>query len=53
MTSEQAMWFNHAIELALKEHHKGIGAIHALKKKVVCTVEHKGTTTRQECEVRE
>lgn len=51
MNAEQAQWFNHGIEAALKEHHKGIGAIRQLKKKFVVTVEHVGTTTKQDVQV--
>lgn len=51
MNSEQAQWFNHGIEAALKEHHKGIGAILQLKKKFVVTVDHVGLSTKQDVKV--
>lgn len=53
MTTEQAIIWNMAIEAAAKAHHEGIGAILALKKKFVVTVDHIGTTTKQEVEVEE
>lgn len=53
MTPEQALIWNMAIDAAAKAHHKGFGAIVALKIKFAVTVEHIGTTTKQEVEVRE
>lgn len=40
--------YNQAIEDALKEYKNGVGAIAALKKKFVVTVEHEGRSTKQE-----
>lgn len=53
MNADQAIIYNAAIEAAMREHHKGIDAIAALKKKVVCSVKHTGYSTRQECEVQQ
>lgn len=53
MTTEQAIIWNMAIEAAANAHNEGIGAILALKKKFVVTVEHIGTTTMQNVEVDE
>jgi hypothetical protein len=53
MTPEQALVWNMAIDAASKAHHKGLGAIVALKRKFAVTVEHVGTTTKQEVEVKE
>lgn len=43
--------YNQAIEDALKEYKNGRGAIAALKKKFVVTVEHEGRSTKQEVKV--
>lgn len=51
MNADQAVIYNAAIEAAMREHHKGLDAIAALKKKVVCSVKHVGLGTRQDCEV--
>lgn len=53
MNAEQAMIWNMAIEAAAKAHHGGIGAILQLKKRFAVTVEHVGTTTKQDVEVKE
>lgn len=51
MNADAGTIWNAAIEAALKEHHKGIGAIRELKKKFVVTVEHVGTTSKQDVQV--
>ncbi len=51
MTTDQAIIWNAAIDAAAMEYYKGIGAIRQLKKKFVVTVEHTGTTTKQDVEV--
>ena len=48
MTPDQAIAYNRAINDAVAAYSKGIGAIKALKIKQVVTVEHIGTTTKQE-----
>lgn len=48
MTRAQAIAYNQAIDEAVAAYSKGIGAIKALKIKQVVTVEHIGTTTKQE-----
>ena len=48
MTPAQAIAYNRAINDAVAAYSKGIGAIKALKIKQVVTVEHIGTTTKQE-----
>ncbi len=53
MTTDQAVIWNMAIDAAAKAHHCGIGAILTLKKKFAVTVEHVGTTTAQNVEVKE
>ncbi len=51
VTTDQAIIWNAAIDAAAMEYYKGIGAIRQLKKKFVVTVEHTGTTTKQDVEV--
>jgi len=53
MTTDQAIIWNAAINAAAMEYYKGIGAIRQLRKKFVVTVEHIGTTARQEVSVDE
>jgi len=53
MTVEQAMIWNAAIEEAAKKYLNGLGAILQLKKQFVVTVEHIGTTTKQNVDVME
>jgi len=53
MTTDQAIIWNAAINAAAMEYYKGIGAIRQLRKKFVVTVEHVGTTTKQEVSVDE
>lgn len=53
MTPEQALIWNMDIDAAAKAHHNGLGAILELKRKFAVTVEHIGTTTKQEVEVKE
>lgn len=48
MTIAEAIAYNQAITDAVAAYLKGIGAIKALKIKQVVTVEHIGTTTKQE-----
>lgn len=48
MTHEQALAHNRAIELAVANYSKGIGAIKSLRINTVVTVDHVGTTTKQE-----
>lgn len=48
MTNAQAIAYNQAIADAVAAYKHGIGAIHALRIKHVVTVEHIGTTTKQE-----
>lgn len=52
MNTETAMAFNAGIEAAVKEYKNGIGAIMALKKKFVVTVDHVSPyCTRQDVRV--
>lgn len=51
VTTDQAIIWNAAIDAAVSEYKNGIGAILQLKKKFVVTVEHIGTTTKQDVEV--
>lgn len=51
MTDQSVMIWNMAINAACKAYSAGIGAIEALRVPVSVTVEHIGTTTRQEVEV--
>lgn len=48
MTPDQAQAYNQAINDAVAQYKNGIGAIKALKIKQAVTVEHIGTTTKQE-----
>lgn len=51
MTHDQAQLWNIAIMKAIESYPKGIGAIRALKVPMAVTVEHIGTTTKQEVTV--
>lgn len=51
MTHDQAQLWNIAIMKAIEAYPKGIGAIRALKVPMTVTVEHIGTTTKQEVSV--
>lgn len=53
MNVEAATIWNLAIEAAVKEYPKGIGAIQELKKKFIITVDHIGTTSRQEVVIKD
>lgn len=48
MTEQEARAWNAAIEAAAGKYKQGIGAILAMKVKYAVTVEHIGTTTKQE-----
>lgn len=48
MTHAKALAYNQAINDAVAAYKNGIGAIKALRIKHVVTVEHIGTTTKQE-----
>lgn len=48
MTPHDANTWNAAINAAIREYKNGIGAIKALKMKHAVTVEHIGTTTKQD-----
>jgi len=48
MTHAQAIAYNQAITDAVAAYQKGIGAIKALRLRHIVTVEHIGTTTKQE-----
>lgn len=51
MTHDQAQLWNIAILKAIEAYPKGIGAIRALAVPMTVTVEHIGTTTKQEVSV--
>lgn len=51
MTPEHATTWNRAILAAIRQYPNGIGAIKSLQKRVIVTVEHIGTTTKQEVKV--
>lgn len=51
VTTDQAIIWNAAIDAAAMEYYKGIGAIRQLKKRLIVTVEHIGTSTKQDVEV--
>ena len=53
MTPEAAAIYNAAILDAVNQYKNGIGAIMALKKNIVVTVEHVGRSTKQEVRVDE
>jgi len=53
MTTDQAMIWNAAIDAALQAYKQGYGGIAQLKKRFVVTVEHVGTTTKQDVQVEE
>ena len=53
MTPEQAHVWNAAIDQAAKKYPQGIGAIRALRKNFVVTVDHIGRGTKQEVRVEE
>ena len=53
MTQHEAQIWNLAIDAALQEHHKGIIAIRALMIRPTVTVDHIGTTTKQEVKLDE
>lgn len=48
MTEQEARAYNAGIEAAARVYKGGMGAILALKVKYAVTVEHIGTTTKQE-----
>lgn len=48
MTPQEAEIHNRAIEMALKAYQRGKGAIKSLRVKYAVTVEHVGTTTKQD-----
>jgi len=51
MTTDQAIIWNAAIDAAAMEYYKGIGAIRQLKKRLIVTVEHIGTSTKHDVEL--
>ena len=48
MTLQEAYIHNRAVNMALDNYHKGIGSIRALLIKQVVTVDHIGTSTKQD-----